>query len=363
MVFRRSLVRELTATAVALFLVLLGILFTNLVLRLLARAAGGTIASENILALLGFNALFYFNILLSVALFVTVLLTLSRWYRDSEMIVWFTSGQGLTAWLKPILLFATPFLIAIVVLSLWLSPWAERRRLEYERQLESREEVALLAPGLFREFRQARLVVFIESINSFDNTIRNIFLHSIDGGKDVSTVARSGYLEDAPNGDRFIVLQEGRRYEGQPGTAEFRGVEFERLGRRIEPAEVRALPLSLKALPVEALLASDGTPERAELFWRLSVPISAFVLLLLAIPLSYVNPRMGRSFNLIAAAFMYMVYSNCLNIVQSFIAQGRLSMPTGLVLIHSIAIAVVVVLFWSRLRVATMFRRRRPLHA
>ena len=110
MVFRRSLVRELTATAIALFLVLLGILFTNLVLRLLARAAGGTVAPEGILALLGFNALFYFNILLSVALFLTVLLTLSRWYRDSEMIVWFTSGQGLTAWLKPILWFASPFL-------------------------------------------------------------------------------------------------------------------------------------------------------------------------------------------------------------------------------------------------------------
>ena len=363
MVFRRSLVRELTATAVALFVVLLGILFTNLVLRLLARAAGGTIATESIFALLGFNALFYFNILLSVALFVTVLLTLSRWYRDSEMIVWFTSGQGLTAWLKPILLFATPFLIAIVVLSLWLSPWAEGRRLEYERQLESRDEVALLAPGLFKEFRQARLVVFIESINTLNSTIHNIFLHSIDDGKDVTTVARSGYLEDAPNGDRFIVLQEGRRYEGQPGTAEFRSVEFERLGRRIEPAEVRAPPLSLKALPVEALIASNGTPERAELFWRLSVPISAFVLLLLAIPLSYVNPRMGRSFNLIAAAFMYMVYSNCLNIVQSVIAQGRLSMPAGLVLIHSIAIAVVVILFWNRLRVVAVFRRRRPAHA
>src|SRR5947208_12192737 len=358
MVFRRSLVRELTATAIALFLVLLGILFTNLVLRLLARAAGGTIAPEGILALLGFNALFYFNILLSVALFLTVLLTLSRWYRDSEMIVWFTSGQGLTAWLKPILLFAAPFLVAIVVLSLWLSPWAEQRRLEYERQLESREEVALLAPGLFREFRQARLVVFIESINSFDNTIRNIFLHSIDGGKDVSTVARSGYLEDAPNGDRFIVLQEGRRYEGQPGTAEFRSVEFESFGRRIEPAEVRSLPLSLKALPTEALIASSGASERAELFWRLSVPISAFVLLLLAIPLSYVNPRMGRSFNLIAAAFLYMVYSNCLNLVQSVIAQGRLSMTGGLLVIHTLAIAAVVVLFWNRLSVTGIFHRR-----
>jgi lipopolysaccharide export system permease protein len=359
MVFRRSLVRELTATAVALFLVLLGILFTNLVLRLLARAAGGTVAPEGVLALLGFNALFYFNILLSVALFLTVLLTLSRWYRDSEMIVWFTSGQSLTAWLKPILWFATPFLLAIVALSLWLSPWAEARRLEYERQLESREELSLLTPGLFKEFRQAKLVVFIESINTLDGTIKNVFLHSIDSEKDVTTVARSGHLEDAPNGDRFIVLQDGRRYEGTAGSADFRTAEFERLGRRIEPAEVRALPASLKALPTDVLALADGAPERAELFWRISVPISALLLVLLAIPLAYVNPRMGRSLNLFTALFMYMLYSNCLNIMQSMIAQGRLSLLLGLVTIHSLAAAVVVALFLKRLAVRGWFPRRR----
>jgi lipopolysaccharide export system permease protein len=359
MVFRRSLVRELTATAVALFLVLLGILFTNLVLRLLARAAGGTVAPEGVLALLGFNALFYFNILLSVALFLTVLLTLSRWYRDSEMIVWFTSGQSLTAWLKPILWFATPFLLAIVALSLWLSPWAEARRLEYERQLESREELSLLTPGLFKEFRQAKLVVFIESINTLDGTIKNVFLHSIDSEKDVTTVARSGHLEDAPNGDRFIVLQDGRRYEGTAGSADFRTAEFERLGRRIEPAEVRALPASLKALPTDVLALADGAPERAELFWRISVPISALLLVLLAIPLAYVNPRMGRSLNLFTALFMYMLYSNCLNIMQSYIAQGRISLLLGLLVIHSLAGAVVVALFLKRLAVLGWFPRRR----
>ncbi|MCL4762027.1 MAG: LptF/LptG family permease, partial [Burkholderiales bacterium] len=113
MIFRRSLVRELTLTAIGLFVVLLGILFTNLVVRLLARAAGGSIASEGILALLGFNAVFYLNILLTVALYLTVLLTVTRWYRDSEMIVWFASGQSLADWLRPILLFAAPFLVAI----------------------------------------------------------------------------------------------------------------------------------------------------------------------------------------------------------------------------------------------------------
>ena len=276
MIFRRSLVRELTATAIGLFLVLLAILFTNLVLRLLARAAGGAIAPDGILALLGFNALFYLNILLSVALFLTVLLTLSRWYRDSEMIVWFTSGQSLTACLTPIMLFAAPFLLAIVALSLYLSPWAEQRKIEFERQLESRDDLAVVTPGLFREFSRANLVVFVESINPFDNTVRNVFLHSVEDKQEATTVAARGKLEDMPNGDRFIVLEHGRRYQGTPGAADYRVVEFEKLGRRIEPSEVRALPTSTKAIPSAVLLASNDRVERAELFWRISVPISRY---------------------------------------------------------------------------------------
>jgi len=364
MIFRRSMVRELTATAVGLFIVLLAILFTNLVLRLLSRAAGGAVAPEGILALLGFNALFYFNILLSVALFLTVLLTLSRWYRDSEMIVWFTSGQSLTACLRPILLFAAPFLVAIVLLSIYLSPWAEQSRIEYERQLESREEIALITPGLFREFPRANLVVFVESLNPFDGTIRNVFLHSVDDKQDATTVATQGRLEVADNGDRFVVLENGRRYEGKPGTADYRVVEFEKLGRRIEPAEMRALPISTKAIPTPTLVVLDGRVERAELFWRISVPISALVLTLLAIPLAYVNPRVGRSANLVAAAFLYMLYSNCLNIVQSLIAQGKLDFWAGLALPHLIALLVVIVLFRHQISVTGLFgRTQRPAAA
>ena len=359
MIFRRSLVREMTATAVGLFIILLAILFTNLVLRLLSRAAGGAVAPEGILALLGFNALFYFNILLSVALFLTVLLTLSRWYRDSEMIVWFTSGLSLTAWLRPILLFAAPFLVAILALSLYLSPWAEQRKLEYERQLESKDDISVVTPGLFREFPRANLVVFVEAINPFDQTVRNVFLHSVEENQDATTVAASGHLETMPNGDRFIVLDHGRRYQGTPGTADFRVVEFEKLGRRIEPNEVRAIPVSTKAIPTTALVAVDGNVERAELFWRISVPISALMLTLLAIPLAYVNPRVGRSFNLGAGLFLYMVYSNCLNIVQSLIAQGKLELWAGLLLPHVIALVVVVVLFRHQLSVSGILRRAR----
>jgi lipopolysaccharide export system permease protein len=358
MIFRRSLVRELTATAIGLFVVLLGILFTQSVIRILARAAGGAVATEGILALIGFNAMFYLNLLLSVALFLTVLLTLSRWYRDSEMVVWFTSGQSLTACLKPILMFAAPFLVAIILLSLFLSPWAEQRRMEFERQLESHDEISILSPGLFREFKRAGIVVYVESINPIDGRIRNVFLHSVDDAKDATTVARLGHLVTEPNGDRFVVLEDGRRYEGKPGSADFRLIEFDKLGRRIEPAEARELPTSNKAIPTAALLVAGGRGERAELFWRLSVPILALVLTLLAIPLAYVNPRMGRSFNLIAAAFLYMLYTNCINIVQSMIAQGTLDLWVGLLVPHVAALAVVFLLFRHQLSITGLFGRR-----
>ena len=171
--------------------------------------------------------------------------------------------------------------------------------------------------------------MYVESINPIDGRIRNVFLHSVDDEQDATTVARLGHLVEEPNGDRFVVLEDGRRYEGKPGSADFRLIEFDKLGRRIEPAEARALPTSNKAIPTAALLVADGRSERAELFWRLSVPILALVLTLLAIPLSYVNPRMGRSFNLVAAAFLYLLYTNCINIVQSMIAQGTIDLWVG----------------------------------
>ena len=360
MIFRRSLVRELTATAIGLFVVLAAILFTNLVLRLLGQAAGGAVAPDGILALLGFAALVRINILLAVALFLTVLLTLSRWYRDSEMIVWMTSGQSTTALLKPILWFSAPFLVAILALSLFLSPWAEKRKAEFERQLETRDELAYLSPGLFREFKAAHLVVFVESINTFDGTIRNVFLHSIDDRKDSSTVAHAARLVTGQDGSRYVVLENGSRFEGAPGSADFRIVEFERLARVIQPAVARALPVSYKAIPTDALALAEGDAERAELFWRISVPILAFVLTLLAIPLAHVNPRLGRTFNLFSAAFIYFSYTNFINVVQSLIAQGKLGFWPGLLLPHGIALAVVVLLFRHQLSVHGLLGRPPP---
>ena len=127
MIFQRALLREFGNLALAVFATLFAVTLTTQLIRLLGQAASGQVLSEGVLALLGFSALNYLPVLLSLTLFVTVLMAISRSYRDSEMVIWFSAGQSLIAWVRPVLTFALPLVGVIAVLSLFLSPWAWTR--------------------------------------------------------------------------------------------------------------------------------------------------------------------------------------------------------------------------------------------
>src|SRR4051794_3580048 len=175
MIFHRALVREFANTALATFLVLLGITLTTQLVKLLGQAASGFITSKAVLALLGFTLVNYLAVLLSLTTFMAVLLTLTRSYRDSEMVVWFTSGIGLTRWVRPVLAFSVPLTLLIGLLSLVLSPWATNRSEDLRRVMESRDDVAAIVPGVFRESSRADRVFFVEEISGSENMVANVF--------------------------------------------------------------------------------------------------------------------------------------------------------------------------------------------
>ena len=361
MLFRRALLRELTGTAIAVFLVVLAIGISRQLVRMLDLAAGGSVPTDSVFALLGFSAIFYLPLALSVTLFLAVLLVLTRAYRDSEMIVWFTTGVSLTAWIRPILMFATPLVVIIGVLSLGLSPWAEQKTQEYKRILESRSEATALAPGLFKEARRADLIYFIESFDPLSNRINNVFIQSVENGKSVVTAALSGYLDTQPTGEVYLVLQKGRRYEGEPGSTEFRVVDFAKLGRHIETGAVRPDEPTLKSTPTLDLFKRPGPQPLAEIFWRLALPIMAMMLTLMAIPLSYVNPRIGRSFNLMVAILFFAIYYNWISFAQSNLGQGNIGLTLALVMTHGLMALIVAFVFQRRLSIYGLLSRiRRP---
>ena len=355
MIFHKALVREFANTALATFFVLLGITITTQLVKLLGQAAIGVITSAGVLALLGFTLLNYLPVLLSLTTFIAVLMTLTRSYKDSEMVVWFSSGLGLAHWIRPVLSFAAPLVFVIGLLSLVLSPWAVSRSEDLRRVLESRDDVSSIVPGVFRESSRAERVYFVEEVSGSENMVANIFVSSNQHQKLGVMVARRGFQETTDNGDRFLVLLNGRRYEGAPGTPEYRVYEFDRYAMRVEVGEARPRAPTAKTIPTSGLLR-DATPRNlAELSWRVGLPVSALILALLAIPLSFVNPRAGRSMNLVLALLIYMTYSNLLSIVQAQIAQSRMPFALGLT-VHALMLVVLVVLFYRRLMVVPLRR-------
>jgi lipopolysaccharide export system permease protein len=337
---------------------LIGIVVVSQLIRLLSDAVGGKIAVDGVLALLGFSAINYLPVLLSISLFISILLTLSRCYRDSEMVVWFCAGVGLTRWIRPVLWYAVPVVLLIALLSLVLSPWALQKADEFKNKLESRDDVVAATPGTFRESKQADRVYFIENVSVGSDRVGNIFVQSEQSGKLGTMVARQGLQETLPNGDRFLVLLNGTRYEGTPGQLDYRIVEFERYAIRIDSAPPKqALPWA-RTMSTPELWRNRTTWHLAELEWRLGLPISAAVLALLAIPLSYVNPRAGRSLNLVLAIVLYMLYSNMISVTNAWVGQGKLSPGIGLWGIHAAMLAVTLLMFYRRL---TLFSLRRVL--
>ncbi|HVY07262.1 MAG TPA: LPS export ABC transporter permease LptF [Burkholderiales bacterium] len=359
MIFQRSLLREFTTTGIGTFFVLLAITITTQLIRFLGYAARGNISSDAVLTFLGFASLRYLPHLLSITLFISILMTLTRSYRDSEMVVWFTSGQGLNSWIRPVLIYAAPVTVVITVLSFYLTPWAIQKTEEYRRQLESQDDIAAISPGVFKEARNAERVFFVEKLATNLATVANIFVHSDENGEIGTTVAKRGYQETAPNGDKFLVMVNGRRYIGPPGSAEYRIIEFEKYAFRIEAGEVKQAQYTEKAMGTMALIADTSPTARSELVWRMGLPLSALVLSLLAIPMSFVNPRAGRSLNLMLAALLYMVYTNMLSIFQAWVAQQRIGVFLGMWTVHVTMLAVVAMMFYRRLSVRPLFRRRK----
>lgn len=358
MIFERAARREFAQAAAGIFVALFAILVSTQLIRLLNEAAGGRLAPEAVVALLGFAALNYLPVLLSLTLFMAILLPLTRAYRDSEMVVWFASGLPLTAWLRPVFHFSLPIVAAVAALSLFLSPWALSKSAEYRSKLDARSDTSQIAPGAFQEASSGDRVIFVERVSEDEGMVRNVFVTTVQEGRLGVVMATSGRQESVANGDRFLMLHQGHRYEIEPGSPEFRIMEFERYGVRIHDAEVRNEERTPKTMALWELLRGDSPREQGELLWRFGLPLSALLLALLAVPLSFVNPRAGRSLNMLLAIVVFTLYNNLLSISQAWVAREQLIFELAVLAPHGFMVLLLALLFYQRLAVFAFWRRR-----
>jgi len=323
MLFHSSLRKELARSFGASLVVLVTIVMTMTLIRTLSQATRGAVNPQEVLMVMGYTVLGYLPPILTLCLFIAIVGTISRMYRDSEMVIWFASGRGLAGFLGPLFRFAWPVLVVIAVLALGIWPWANQQTQELKDRYGRRGDLERVTPGQFQESASGSRVFFLDKDTPDNRSGRNIFISTNERGKETVTSARSGRVEIVGD-QQFLLLLNGQRLESSGNGSELKISEFEEDGNRVGSNDLGDVNNSpAKTRSTLTLLLEPTRLHLGELAWRIGLALAALNFVVIAVTASSVNPRAGRSGNLMFALFAFIVYYNLLNLGQSWISAGR----------------------------------------
>lgn len=348
MVFDSSLRKDLARNFVATVVVLVTIVMTILLIRTLGQASRGAINPSEVLLIMGFSLLSQLTTVLALSLFISVIATLSRMYSDSEMVIWFSAGRGALAFVPPLLRFAWPVLLAIALLALFAWPWSNQQIKDLQYRYDKRNDVERVAPGRFQESSGGKRVFFIDKDTPDQNSGTNVFIATQDQGLETTTTARQGRIEWRGD-DRFLTLERGEQWLHDTDSGSTRWTRFEHYDLLIDPRIASDNPVvASRQLPTLALLREPSAVNQGELSWRLGLGLCALNFTLLALPLSAVNPRRGRSYQFGLALLVFVIYYNFVNIGQNWISHGRFNLVSWMLLLHGGVALMTLIWLWSR---------------
>ncbi|HSV35818.1 MAG TPA: LPS export ABC transporter permease LptF [Ramlibacter sp.] len=333
MLFHSTLRKELARSFGATLVVLVTIVMTMTLVRTLSQASRGSVNPQEVLMVMGYTMLGYLPPILTLSLFIAIVGTLSRMYRDSEMVIWFAAGRGLSAFLAPLFRFAWPVLMVIAALALVVWPWANQQTQDLKDRYGKRGDLERVAPGQFQESASGTRVFFLDKDTPDNKSGKNIFISTSEHGKETVTSARSGQI--VTRGDsQFLLLANGQRMESSSAN-QLKISEFEEYGSRVGAKELAAREnLPAKTRTTFSLVMEPTPGHLGELAWRLGLALAALNFVVIAITVSSVNPRAGRSGNLVFALFAFVVYFNLLNLGQSWVSSGRAGFGEFLFALH-----------------------------
>lgn len=329
-IFRKELARSFMATLV----VLLTIVITIFLIRTLGRASTGRVNPSEVLLVMGFIVLGHLASILTLSLFVAITATLTRMYANSEMVVWFSSGQGLFSFLRPLLQFAWPIVLVILVLSLLVWPWSQKQSRLLTERYQSRGDIERVAPGQFIESASGNRVFFIDKDTPADNVGTDIFIWNNELDAETVVSAQKGEVQKNEHG-QTLLLYNGSRLQIQHADGQMQTSDFARYSSLIEVQEPQASDsISMRQSSSMTLLHLGTPPALAELSWRLGLVWAAINCVLMALAIARVDPRGGRSSSLILALLCFTTYYNLISVGQNWIARDHIPMSAYMLLLH-----------------------------
>ena len=348
MLFDSTVRRELARSFGATLVVILTIVLTMMLIRTIGQAADGVVSPQDVVLLLGYLSLGYLPMILSMSLFIAIVVSLGRMYRDSEMAIWFASGVGLARFVRPVLRTSWPVLLVIALLLVFVWPWGNRNSLELRDRYQQRGDLSRVSPGVFQTSSDGSRVFFVERERSDGANASNVFILSQLEHAESVTSAKRGHLETAGD-ERFLVLERGQRNDIDLQTHEKTLSSFETYRVLADERRVRdADSQPPKAQRTIDLVREPNVKNQGELVWRFGLVFGATNLLLLGLGLAAANPRRASNWNLLFALLGFVVYYNLINLSQAWVAGGRVGLGQALLALHGGAFVLALALLWWR---------------
>ena len=331
----RYIFREAFGSWLVVMAVLFLIFMTNQLADILGDAAANRLPRDAVLAIFGLTALRYLTLLMPITLFLGVTLALARLNRDGEMAALFSCGFSAGRMLVPIGAFTLLLALGLTWLTFEATPAASRRIEEIRFSAKQNADLTAIEPGKFTTPDSGDSVLYAREVDG--DELRDVFLQTQRGDRVSVVLAQRGRRVVDPSTEELsFALYNGRLYQGVPGEGKFLVVEFDEQLVPIRPHEEDEFVEAVAAKPTSELLSSPTLADRAELHWRISLPLSLFVLALVAVPLSRTSPREGRYARLGIALFVYLIYANLLSIGRVWVERGVITDAVGMWWVHAV---------------------------
>jgi lipopolysaccharide export system permease protein len=349
---QRYVLREVVQTWLAVTGVLVAILVSNQLSRVLGQAAGNQYGRHLVFDLIALGAVMNLSVIVPVGLLLAVVLSLGRMYHDSEMAALQACGFGPQRLLAPLLCFAAVIALGLGWLSFFQVPLADREAQLLRQSAVKEAQFGRLDAGRFRSFSGGEAVFYAERVDA-EGVLHNVFVQREAAGRiEVALADTATYTKATVDGMRLVTLYNGRRYEGVPGRADFRVIEFREHGIPIAPPQSILGTKDPDTKPTRELIGSHAAADIAQLQFRASSPIMAMLLVLIAVPLSRLRPRQGRYARVGFAILVYFAYSSMLSAAKAWLEKGDLAPEIGVWWVHALALALALYLYYRESRIA-----------
>lgn len=363
MIVFRYLSREVMLTLSAVSAVLLVIIMSGRFVKYLAQAASGALDPGVLFEIMGYRLPGFLQLILPLGLFLGILLAYGRLYLESEMTVLAATGMSQNRLLAITMAPAAVVAIIVAWLSLSLAPLGAAQFSQVINQQDAMTEFDTLEPGRFQALRDESRVTYTETMSDDRINLGGVFISQKRLGQDAKDrgitllLGEKGRQDHHPDGSRYLILTNGFRYDGIPGQADYRAIKYDTYGVVLPKPEVSEEVTDRDATPTSKLLSGE-VKDPAELQWRLSLPLLVFIVTLLAVPLSRVNPRQGRFLKLLPAILLYMAYLTILISVRGSMEKGKSHLGLGLWGVHAIFLIIGLgLMYWEPLCLKMASRR------